>query len=369
MQKKQRSKMPRKQNKKNDEWKIPESKTRPDDPLLQCLIIITKMYHHPFTADVLTGGLPLVDGLLTPDLFSRAAERAGFSAKLNVMNLKEITSLSLPAVLLLKNKNACVLERLDEHDNAYIIQPEAGTGVQRMALSKLADLYEGHVIFIRPSYQFDQRSEHIATEEPKHWFWTVIFKFYRTYSEVLVASFAINLFALASPLFIMNVYDRVVPNNAIETLWVLAIGVSIVFIFDFIMRSLRSYFIDNASKNIDVRLSAEIFERLLGITMKDRPPSVGSLANTVHAFESFRDFITSATISVLVDLPFTLIFISVIAMLGGTLALIPLTIMPIVIGVGYLIQIPLNQMVQESYRYAAEKQATLIESLTGIENN
>lgn len=350
-----------------EEWKIKKQIKPPDDPLLQCLIILTKMYHHPYTNDALTGGLPLVDGKLTPEVFIRAADRAGFSSKLVAVPLAEITPMSLPAVLLLSHQKACIIERLDKQGNAYIIEPESGGGLQRISIEKLQENYIGNVLYIRPQYRFDQRTQHIGEETEQHWFWGTLFKFYPIYSEVLAASFVINLFALASPLFIMNVYDRVVPNNAIETLWVLAIGVSTVFIFDFIMRTLRGYFIDAASKNIDVKLSAQIFEQVLGVKMAERPPSVGSLANTVSAFEAFRDFITSASISVLIDLPFTLIFISVIWIIGGNLAIIPLLVIPVVILIGYLIQIPLNKLVEESYRFAAEKHATLIESLTGIE--
>ena len=165
----------------------------------------------------------------------------------------------------------------------------------------------------------------------------------------------------------MNVYDRVVPNSAVETLWVLAIGIGIVFIFDFLMRTLRGYFIDSASKNIDASLSATIFEQVLGVKMETRPKSVGSMANTVHSFEAFREFITSASISVLVDLPFVLLFIFVIWAIGGSLALIPLIAIPIVIGIGFFIQAPLTSLVQTSHRFAAEKQATLIESLSAVE--
>jgi len=351
----------------DNEWPLEHRVKLPDDPLLQCLIIITKIFHHPFSEQSLTGGLPLVDGRLTPELFLRAAERADLSAKLVDRPLDEIPLQALPAVLLMKDKQVCILEKVDRKGQAYVIQPDSGSGIKKIALSSLAKEYLGHAIFVRPAYHFDKRTEIPGTEQHKHWFWGTIKQAAPIYGEVIVASFFINLFALASPLFIMNVYDRVVPNNAIETLWVLAIGVGIVFSFDFVMRSLRGYFIDVASKNIDVRLSAMIFERILGVRMEVRPPSVGAMANTVHAFEAFRDFITSASISVLIDLPFTLIFIIVIWLIAGNLALVPLIAIPIVIGVGLLLQKPLTELVQESYRFAAQKQATLIEALIGVE--
>ncbi len=187
------------------------------------------------------------------------------------------------------------------------------------------------------------------------------------YRDVLLGSFLINLFALVSPLFIMNVYDRVVPNNAIETLWVLAIGVTIAIIFDFIVKSLRGYFIDLAGKKVDVTLSALIYEKVMGLKMHVRPPSVGAFANNLRAFEGIRDFITSATVSTLVDLPFVILFLIVIAWVGGPLVFVPLTGIPIVILYSMFIQNSLQEAVDHTFRGASQKNAMLIESLTAME--
>ena len=219
-------------------------------------------------------------------------------------------------------------------------------------------------------FEFDRRvtESGIATEQPKHWFWSVIKKSWPIYSEVLIASFLINLFAVILPLFIMNVYDRVVPNHALTTLWVLAIGVAVVFIFDFVMRTLRGYFIDIASKQVDIELSASVFEQILNVRMAQRPKSVGAMANMVHAFESFREFITSVSITVLIDVPFTLLFVAIMLLIGGwPIAIVPLIAMPLAVGFGCLIQKPLNNMVKENYHYSTQKQATLIETLNNIE--
>lgn len=351
----------------SETWSIDPSRTRLHDPLLDCLVIITRMYHHPFSPEALTAGLPLEEGKLTPDLFTRAADRAGLTAKLSQYSLQDLSQILLPAVLLLKNKKACVLEQVEEQGRYHIIQPESGGGKAELEFSELEKIYDGFCLFIRPAYRFDQRTEAVSKIQPKHWFWTTITQMLPTYSEVFVASLLINFFALASPLFVMNVYDRVVPNHAIETLWVLALGIFIVYVFDFIMRLLRSYFIDGASKRIDATLSTQIFEQILGIQMSVRPRSVGTLANMVHSFEAFREFITSTTISILIDLPFTLLFILVTWSIGGSLAFIPLIAMPFIVLASLSIQIPLQRLVQQSYRFSAEKQATLIESLHGIE--
>ncbi|HAT5044807.1 TPA: type I secretion system permease/ATPase, partial [Legionella pneumophila] len=192
------------------------------------------------------------------------------------------------------------------------------------------------------------RAHETLSKEQKNWFWKVVIKSWPLYSEVLVASLLVNIFALVVPLFSMNVYDRVVPNHAIETMWVLASGVALVFLFDMLLKSLRSYFIDVANKHSDKELSALIFQQVLGLSMANRPKSVGSLANTVQSFEVFRDFITSTTMTVLVDLPFVFIFLFVIYLIGGVLFWIPFLVLPTIFITGLLLQWPLIRLTRKS---------------------
>jgi len=316
--------------------------TSQDDPLLLALLSVCKVLHTPHTAESLTTGLPLVDNKLTPSLFVRAAQRAGFSTGLVRRPLAEISNLVLPAVLLLEDDKTCVLISKNE-DTCVVILPETDSGEKTVSLSLIEEIYSGAAFFIQVNHVFDDRTTNSAIPKATHWFWDVIYKSWPIYGEALAASLLINLFALASPLFIMNVYDRVVPNHAFETLWVLAIGVTIVFTFDFVMKALRGYFIDVAGKRSDVILSATIFEKILGIKMENRPKSVGAFANNLSEFESFRDFLTSATLTTLIDLPFLFIFIAVIYMLGGSLAIIPLVVLPLAIFGGIAVQKPLKK--------------------------
>ncbi len=337
-----------------------------DDPLLGCLTILAKILHKPHSADSLVAGLPLVDNKLTPALFERAAERAGLSSKLVERPLKKITNLVLPAVLLLRNGTACVLLETNK-SRAKVIFPETGEGEDDVDLDELKELYSGYTIFIKAVHQFDERTQHSAIPKTGHWFWGTIARFWPIYSEVFLASILVNSFALASPLFIMNVYDRVVPNHAIETLWVLAIGVTTVFVFDFLLKTLRAYFIDVAGKRADVILSATIFEKVMNIKMASRSNSVGSFANNLHEFESFREFFTSATLTTLIDLPFAFLFIFVIWSIAGPLAYIPLAVIPLGILISLVIQIPLGRTIKQLFRHSGQKSATLIETLTGLE--
>lgn len=338
-----------------------------DDPLLLGLQAICKALHTPHSAESLTAGLPLVDNKLTPALFIRASERAGFSSKLIHRPLDKISNLVLPAVLLLKNNKTCVLISKTD-DLCKIIIPETDQGEKVVQFEDVEEEYLGSAFFVQLDHKFDDRTEDSVTPKVNHWFWDVIYKSWPIYIEVFVASFLINLFGLASPLFMRNVYDRVVPNYALETLWVLTAGISIVFVFEFILKLLRSYFIDAAGKRADIILSATIFEKILGIKMESRPASVGAFSNRIHAFESFREFFTSATLTTVIDLPFLFIFILVIYMIGGNMAFIPLAVLPLTLIVGFTVQRVLKNTVTTEFKYSQQKQATLVEALTNLDS-
>lgn len=335
------------------------------DPLLACLVSLCRVLHEPRSADALTAGLPLVDGRLTPDLFLRSAQRVGLSATLVQRSLDQIPALVLPAVLLLKDGTACVLNRRDG-DVLELMEPETG-GIATARLDELQAAYSGRAIFVRHRFRFDRRAQEAPGYRPRHWFWDVIWKSWPIYADVLLASLLINLFALASPLFVMNVYDRVVPNDAEETLWVLAAGMMLVAVFDAVMRGLRGYFLDAAGKRADLMLSSAIYERVLGIRTDVKPESVGAFANNLQEYEFFRDFITSATLSTVIDLPFLALFIAIIAVIGGSIALIPLLALPLGLVVALALQQSLKAEIAELFRFASQKQATLIESIGGLD--
>ncbi len=337
-----------------------------DDPLLECLLIITRLHLRPQSADGLCAGLPLGKESLSPALFIRAAERAGFSARLRKRRLSQLQNRHLPAVLLLKDGQALVLVAQEEKTCRCIL-PESGEGEVVLSHEDLAANYNGEALLIQPQFHLDERTQAVPELQRGHWYWSTLWRAWPLYSEVLLASFFINLFALAAPLFVMNVYDRVVPNYALDTLWVLAIGATMVFGFDFLLRTLRGYFIDMAGKQADVLLAGKIFSQVLNTQSLAQPRSAGAFASHLHEFDSFREFFTSATLTTLIDLPFAALFLFVIWTLGGDLVYIPLLAMPLVLFMGLLLQIPLRRSVQKSLKLGAQKQANLIEALNALE--
>lgn len=338
------------------------------DPLLDCLVELTRIHGRPSTRAALTAGLPLEAGQLTPGLFARAAARAGLAAKLGRRSLDRIDAALLPAVLLLQGEEACVLLGWDEGgQRAQLLFPETGQGSVSLSRDELAERYAGIAIFARPHFRFDQRTPAVGQVHLRHWFWGALAEQWPVYRDVLGAAFLINMLALAMPLFTMNVYDRVVPNRALETLWVLALGILIVIGVDFLLRSLRGYFIDLASARIDMKLSALIMERVLGMRMEARPAAVGSFSANLRSFESVRDFITSASVTAFIDLPFALLFVIVIGLIAWPLIFPVLAAMLAVAVYAYVLQYKMHELSETTYRAGALRNATLIESLSALE--
>lgn len=338
------------------------------DPLLDCLVEMARIHGRPNTRAALVAGLPVDAAGLTPTLFDRAARRAGLASRILRRRLERIDTALLPAILLLHDNRACILLGWDDDgETAQLLFPETGQGCIRLSRAELAARYLGIAIFTRPHFRFDQRTPEIGDLPQRHWFWGALLEQWPLYKDVLWAALLINLFALVMPLFTMNVYDRVVPNAAMETLWMLALGVAVVILFDFALRLLRGYFIDMAGARVDLRLSALIMERVLGLHMAARPQAVGAFASNLRAFESVRDFIASATVTAFIDLPFALLFLIVITLISWPLVLPVLVMATLMTIYAYAVQHKMHELAETSYRAGALRNATLVESLTALE--
>ncbi len=338
------------------------------DPLLNSLIYVSRYYGLANSPEALVNGLPLSDGKLTPFLLPRAAERAGLVAKENRAELESISSLILPAILVLKGGDSCVLNSINmEKREAEVTTLESGMVPISIPLEDLLEQYTGRYFLVKKQFRFDERSPEVLKTNEGHWFWSTLWQSKRIYRDVLIASLLINLFAVAAPLFTRLVYDKVVPNLAFETLWVLASGIFVVFLFDFILKSLRNYFIDVAGKKSDILISSKLFSKVMGIRMESKPPSVGAFARHLQEFESIREFFTSATVSALIDLPFAILFLVIIWLMAGDLVYVPMVGVVILIIHSLLIQGPLRRSIEEGSRLASQKYANLIESLAGLE--
>lgn len=347
------------------------------DALLDCLVLFTKLYHKPYSAEALTAGLPIEPGAEAPELFSinnakglfsRAAEKAGLKSSLIRRPLSQISPLQLPMIILLSNQGACILDRYSEDGSQVkIIMPAEEAVEQWVDLDVLEDEYIGYGFMIKKAFEYTDENSRTLHLNQKHWFWSTIKLSAGVYKDVLYASLLINLFVLASPLFTMNVYDRVVPNNAIETLWVFAIGVSIIYIIDTFLKFTRTYLLESAAKKSDIIMSSIIFEKVLDLKMAHHPASVGSFSSNLKDFDSIRSFLTNATMAAVIDLPFAVIFLAVIGYIGGMIVIIPMITMFLILLYALLIKKPLRASIESTHEASAKKSSILIETLNNIE--
>lgn len=345
--------------------RLPPHKTQ-DDPLLACLVEITRHHGATFTAQALSSGLPLVNNQLTAALLDRAAARAKFTTRTLRRDLEGVPEGLLPAIVLLKNKRAAVLHRVLP-DGRFLIQyPESGSPLEVEA-AELNEAYLGYICFVRPQFHFESRAQQGTPKKEGHWFWSAVLSNKRLYRDAILAAILINVFALAIPLFSMNVYDRVVPNNALETLWVLAIGVTLVLVFNMILTTSRAYVVDTASKRIDVKLSSQIMEQVLDLRMESRPVSVGSFSANLRSFESVRDFIASASLTTLVDLPFVLLFLFVLAWISPWMLIPPVVAIGLVLLVSFYAQSRLEALTVKTFQASSQRNALLVETLTNLD--
>ena len=269
---------------------------------------------------------------------------------------------------LLKNKKALVLQELDiEKNEAIVSLPETG-GKAQLTIEELESNFVGYLFLIKQQYRGDRNFDVHIDNSNEHWLWQKIKNTSSIYRDVIIASVMVNLFALVSPLFIMNIYDKVVPNLAFESLWVLAIGATVAYIFDLVLKQLRAYLIDVAGKKIDIEVSSKLFAKVIGAPLEKRSLSVGGMAKQLSEFDNIREFLSSATISALVDLPFAILFMLCIWLVAGDLVMFPLIASVLIIGYTLLNQSKLRKAIDESNRFSSLRHGHLIECLSSLES-
>jgi len=345
------------------------------DTLLECLLFLSKYYERPASKESLTVGLPIHGTIMTPSMFSIAAKRIGLITKPVKKEIKKIDNLALPAIMLLDENKACVILEIDtKKEKALVVLPDISVGEVWIDLFELSQKNSTNpdanknLILIKPAYNFEKRvDKDIIVNEPKKWFWNIMKKNMGIYSLVIMSAIFINIFVIFIPLFTMNVYDRVLPNKAVDTLTVLVVGISLIIIFDLILKLIRSYFLEQASTRADVRMSSIIFDQLLNIKLDAKPASTGLFVSRLQSFESVREFFTSATVATLVDIPFVFLFIAIIFFIGGDLGYVSLVTMAIALGFALFMQKPIKDTILQSAKEDQIKQTTLTEAVTGLE--
>ena len=341
--------------------------SREIDPVLDCLAFLARRADRPSSPVLLRAGLALSDtGSLPFHQVEPALDQIGMRGEPIVRRLKNWPIQRLPAILELNDDRASVLLETKAGDG-LIYAP----GIEEPMWVPLAELdkaFTGRAIFVEADPTRERETERPWDKAKRsHWFWSEVWKVRGEFWPILLAALVVNLLALAVPLFTMNVYDRVIPNKAIPTLWVLALGVALALGFDFVLRLARSRLVDEIGRKLDAKLSQKLFEKVLNLPMAARAGTTGAMAKRVSEYEQVRDFFASTTVVLLVDVSFLVLFLILITVLAGWLVLVPLVGIAIMCAVGFGLQKKMGKTALDAQADSSLQHSVLVESIGGME--
>ncbi|MBD3731758.1 MAG: type I secretion system permease/ATPase [Sphingopyxis sp.] len=337
------------------------------DELLDTVAGIAAMFERPFAEGRVKKGLALdEDGFVPLDQIDHALDAVGLRCHLVRRPLAGWNTQDVPAILLVDGERPLILTDLDG-DACSVRLPGASADV-RVDRAQLEAAYSGQGAIVRHDPSSEAARERPWDEAAKHhWFWSEVWKERGQYAYVMLASFLISLLAFAMPLFTMNVYDRIIPNKAASSLWVLALGAMFAIAVEYGLRLARTGLIDEVGRGIDARLSQRLLDKVLNLPLATQRGSTGALARRVTEYEQVRDFFASTTVVLVTDILFLFVFVGLIAVLGGWLAVIPIVSMAIMLVMGWLLQRRMSLAVADAQVDTSLLQTTLIESIGSLE--
>ncbi len=336
------------------------------DAVLDRLLFLARYHGRAVEAGQLIGGVPLPEGRITAAELAECAGNAGLAVTPSQVQPERVKASMLPALVMDADGEAIVVLHRDGSRVECALPGVEGS--HWIELDRMLRDHPGQWYFVRPVFHFDARSLLYHLPQPRRWFWDVFKANRGIYLWALVGTVVINLLAIVIPFYTMAVYDRVVPNNALDSLWVLTTAAVAVTVFDMLIKLLRGYLLESAARKADVALSANIFTHSLRMRAGSRPASGGVLANVVKDFETVRDFFTSTTLTLLGDLPFMLFFLAIIALVGGWLVLVPLAVIPLMLAATLLLRRPLATVLNENMKESAQRTAHLFEVMNGLDS-
>ncbi len=332
----------------------------------QCLVYLCRHYEMSVTLNHFRN---LADGMSEsgPASFAEMARKVGLACIAGDVKLETLNHTTLPVAAFLEDGKVVVIVSREGPHKLAVYDPDYGDAPVIMSVADLRGVFSGLGIAVRPYFRESQHVDHQLAKRGRHWFWSALGKNKSIYFQVIVAAALTNFLSLTVSLFTMVVYDRILPNEAIDSLIAMTVGVGFAICFDFIIKMLRAHFIDRAGIKADQEIGSEIFDHLLEMQMKDRRGSSGAFANTLREFETLREFFTSASLVALVDIPFIVLFLFVIYGIGGPLVLVPAIAVPTIIILGIAVQPILARYAQSAFEEGQTKQGVLVETISGLE--
>jgi len=342
-------------------------RSREVDPVLECLAYLAREAERPSSPVLIKAGLALsADGTLPFHQIEPALDQIGMRADPVTRRLKAWPSAKCPAILELEDERAAILLDI-RGEEGLLFAP----GIAEPMWVKLADIdpvYTGRAVIVESDPTRERENERPWDKARRtHWFWSEVWKVRREFWPVLLAALIVNLLAFAMPLFTMNVYDRVIPNKAVSTLWVLALGVLFALGFDFTLRVARARLIDEVGRKLDAKLSQKLFEKVMNLPMADRQGSTGAFARRVSEYELVRDFFASTTVVLVVDVVFLVMFLGLITALAGWLVFVPIFGIALMLLAGLSLQRAMGRAALDAQADASLQHSVLVESIAGAE--
>lgn len=346
-----------------------KDRVAPDMAVIEWL---AQAFNRPFSADAVQARLSQGAKLSDPHDLARALEAIGLTSRLVLRDPAAVDAIALPFLVWRKSGDLLIVQEIAKNGKtAQVIDAAQGTLVQEVPLRRLRrDIRPELMLVTRSADRAGAMlSPDTAQEGPQrgHWFWAPVRANWGNWTQILVAAFLLNLMTLALPLFVMNVYDKVIPNLAYVTLWTLAIGVGIALLLDLVMRTIRANILENIGRRVDLKVAATLFRQAMNTRLLDRPGGAAGIASTIRDFEVVREFFASATFVALIDLLFIGIFVAALYLIVGPIALVPLLAVPVVLLIAIAAQLPLGRSAGRAQQMATKRHVVLVESLAGIE--
>lgn len=337
-------------------------------PYLQAILLIAKHYRIETSEERIRLQMDWAGASAADEVVKTIARQIGLSVRKSKFSKEMLNPWRLPVIVVFKDGQVGVVDQADVDHNVSI-QMSGDQGLaQSFVASDLQHEIES-VYILRPEKSVaDARIDEYIKPYESSWFWSIVLRDWKRYIDIMFASLIANILALATIIFSMQVYDRVVPSQSIPTLWVLAGGVLIAAIFEFVLRVARIYLSDIIGKRADLRISDRVFGHTLRIKNSERSKSTGTFISQIRELEGVRELVTSTTISAIADLPFFFLFLVIFWIIGGNLFWVMVLVVPLMIIPAILAQRPLVKLAREGMRESSIRNAILVESVQGIED-
>ncbi|WP_395699050.1 type I secretion system permease/ATPase [Aquabacterium sp.] len=348
----------------------PEAWNLDHDALAHALAWLTRHHGRERTVESLLAGQP-VNGPIDAAMALRVLREGGYSAGLLQRRLEDLPALLLPAVLLLNNGGACVLTGRDAASGrCQIVLPGRLHLPREVSDSELAADYSGQLIVATPQLTKPDTPDQtrLLADPARHWLWGHVRRFLPYYRSALLAALLSNALMMVTGIITSVVYDKVIPNQAMVTMWAMAVAGGMALVFDLSARQLRAYLIDMAGRKTDVLVGATLFRQSLGVRMENRPGNSGAYAHVLGQIEMVREFFSSATLSAISDLPFILVFVGMTFVIGGPLGWVLVIAIPLILGFAFAIQSILRRLQTANMQQTADLHGVMVEVVDGMED-